>query len=651
MPKLAQVTNDATKMKNLSLVDEILNKTTTMEPTGQYFKTTMSEEEKQASIEKIEEMLQAGKNIFTEKEFQALKKVLFEDEEVSVISTEDDSDTAIVSMEEPEMGLDEEPMDDEVSVESELGADATAEEEINQFLNISADAGADIGLSMEDDVLTIDTGDVDIDVNLDQLIDDMNASENEPVNDIDTMGDDEELPTDEPIPENEDGIEVANAELDSVDETELTVQEQAQLRKIKRNVETVLSQVKGFKEACKTKGKVKSKKTVKNLKVKSAKKKGSKEEALVKEAAELQKRLEALLSESVPAKKEKKLFEDFDKLTDKFDRMLESMLIEDDEESTDKFDRMLESMLREDDEESTDEDFSINDDITSVDDALDKSEDILSGDAETDEEPSVVHITLPAGISADDISVKVIEESEGSPVIQIELPEGANVEEIDATVGEPIVVDGVDDVAPVEEMPMEDVPVEEPPVEDIEMPADEMEDVELDKEDEDKLEEAIKVLNKKLLPVAENAKYSAYKASKNVMESAQKPDTSYNTNILKQTHLYYMNEGKSIMDYRYPIADVIDGNVYAIPEAIDKMVEMFSNPSMVKKIGAPIVKVVRARLMPYLEAMGKKAPWKNKDSNLIITEKGMLLTVCHKREAHDPSAILKRIREDFDGSK
>ena len=632
MPKLAQVTNDATKMKNLSLVDEILNKTTTTELSGQYFKTTMSEEEKQASIEKIEEMLQAGKNIFTEKEFQALKKVLFEDEEVSVISTEDDSDTAIVSMEEPEMGLDEEPMDDEVSVESELGADATAEEEINQFLNISADAGADIGLSMEDDVLTIDTGDVDIDVNLDQLIDDMNASENEPVNDIDTMGDDEELPTDEPIPENEDGIEVANAELDSVDETELTVQEQAQLRKIKRNVETVLSQVKGFKEACKTKGKVKSKKTVKNLKVKSAKKKGSKEEALVKEAAELQKRLEALLSESVPAKKEKKLFEDFDKLTDKFDRMLESM-------------------LREDDEETTDEDFSINDDITSVDDALDKSEDILSGDVETDEEPSVVHITLPAGISADDISVKVIEESEGSPVIQIELPEGANVEEIDATVGEPIVVDGVDDDSPVEEMPMEDVPVEEPPVEDTEIPADEMEDVELDEEDEDKLEEAIKVLNKKLLPVAENAKYSAYKASKNVMESAQKPDTSYNTNILKQTHLYYMNEGKSIMDYRYPIADVIDGNVYAIPEAIDKMVEMFSNPSMVKKIGAPIVKVVRARLMPYLEAMGKKAPWKNKDSNLIITEKGMLLTVCHKREAHDPSAILKRIREDFDGSK
>ena len=621
MAKYAQVMDDATNSPNLDLIRNILDKTVSSEPQGEYFKTNLPEKQKKTSLDDLEEVHLSQ---LTNKQFNLIKKALNEDEDVSVISTEDDSDTAIVSMEEPEMGLDEEPMDDEVSVESELGADATAEEEINQFLNISADAGADIGLSMEDDVLTIDTGDVDIDVNLDQLIDDY----------ADT-GDVEELPTDEPIPENEDGIEVANAELDSVDETELTVQEQAQLRKIKRNVETVLSQVKGFKEACKTKGKVKSKKTVKNLKVKSAKKKGSKEEALVKEAAELQKRLEALLSESVPAKKEKKLFEDFDKLTDKFDRMLESM-------------------LREDDEETTDEDFSINDDITSVDDALDKSEDILSGDVETDEEPSVVHITLPAGISADDISVKVIEESEGSPVIQIELPEGANVEEIDATVGEPVVVDGVDGVdddSPVEEMPMEDVPVEDVPVEDTEIPADEMEDVELDKEDEDKLEEAIKVLNKKLLPVAENAKYSAYKASKNVMESAQKPDTSYNTNILKQTHLYYMNEGKSIMDYRYPIADVIDGNVYAMPEAIDKMVEMFSNPSMVKKIGAPIVKVVRARLMPYLEAMGKKAPWKNKDSNLIITEKGMLLTVCHKREAHDPSAILKRIREDFDGSK
>jgi hypothetical protein len=629
MPKYAQVMDDATNMPNLDLIRNILDKTMSSEPSGQYFKTALPEKEKEASLDDLEEM---DITKLSDKQFNLIKKVLHEDEDVSVVSTEDDSDTAIVSMEEPEMGLDEEPMeepemgldeepmDDEVSVESELGADATAEEEINQFLNISADAGADIGLSMEDDVLTIDTGDVDIDVNLDQLIDDY----------ADT-GDVEELPTDEPIPENEDGIEVANAELDSVDETELTVQEQAQLRKIKRNVETVLLQVKGFKEACKTKGKVKSKKTVKNLKVKSAKKKGSKEEALVKEAVELQKRLEALLSESAPVKKEKKLFEDFDKLTDKFDRMLESM-------------------LREDDEEIADEDFSINDDITSVDDALDKSEDILSGDIETDEDPSVVHITLPAGVSADDISVKVIEESEGSPVIQIELPEGANVEEIDATVGEPVAVDGVDDVAPVEDVPVEEMP-EDVPAEDTEIPADEIEDVELDKEDEDKLEEAINVLNKKLLPVAENAKYSAYKASKNVMESAQKPDTSYNTNILKQTHLYYMNEGKSIMDYRYPIADVIDGNVYAMPEAIDKMVEMFSNPSMVKKIGAPIVKVVRARLMPYLEAMGKKAPWKNKDSNLIITEKGMLLTVCHKREAHDPSAILKRIREDFDGSK
>lgn len=624
MAKYAQVMDDATNSPNLDLIRNILDKTVSSEPQGEYFKTNLPEKQKKVSLDDLEE---AHLSQLTDKQFNLIKKALNEDEDVSVISTEDDSDTAIVSMEEPEMGLDEEPMDDEVSVESELGADATAEEEINQFLNISADAGADIGLSMEDDVLTIDTGDVDIDVNLDQLIDDY----------ADT-GDVEELPTDEPIPENEDGVEVADEDtvdelesVDDVDETELTVQEQAQLRKIKRNVETVLLQVKGFKEACKTKGKVKSKKTVKNLKVKSAKKKGSKEEALVKEAVELQKRLEALLSESVPAKKEKKLFEDFDKLTDKFDRMLESM-------------------LREDDEETTDEDFSINDDITSVDDALDKSEDILSGDIETDEDPSVVHITLPAGVSADDISVKVIEESEGSPVIQIELPEGANVEEIDATVGEPVAVDGVDDVAPVEDVPVEEMP-EDVPAEDTEIPADEIEDVELDKEDEDKLEEAIKVLNKKLLPVAENAKYSAYKASKNVMESAQKPDTSYNTNILKQTHLYYMNEGKSIMDYRYPIADVIDGNVYAMPEAIDKMVEMFSNPSMVKKIGAPIVKVVRARLMPYLEAMGKKAPWKNKDSNLIITEKGMLLTVCHKREAHDPSAILKRIREDFDGSK
>jgi len=641
MAKVAQVLDDVTKMKNVALVQDLLNKSATTTPDGKYFNTSLSQEEQKAVIEALHEILNNANEYtaqyITEKQFEKLQQLfteMLEDEDVvDVVTTDTDGiDTVVVSTEEPnlEMEDDLEPADDLIDLEDsdalEVDTDDVdvldTEEELidlesgeEPLVNIDTDNPTNMDVSVDDSgnlVISAPDG-IDITVNNPSARD---SAVNEEIDSY-TMGDtNDDVTSVEPL----DDVDVEvdperdDIELDNVEDDELSDLEEAQLQQIQDNVNIVLDQIKQFKS---------KKASVKNN---------------VTESTE----------ENINAKQkksEKVIYEGLDVLIKKYDTLLENLLKEELEEDEEELDLELDG-------------FELNDDIDTVDDALDKSEDLLTepSDVVPEEEPSVVHITLPAGVSADDIAVKVIEESEEAPIIQIELPQGADVDEVEATVGEPVSIDGQSEVDVVpEDIPEdmedavldEDLPVDDE--EDVIIADDGVEDAELEEDDEDKLEEALKVLNTSLLPIAENAKYNAFQANKNILETAQQADTSYDITSLKQTHLYYMNEGKHTMDYRYPIADVIEGNVYAIPDAIIKMSEMFSNPSMVSKIGAPIVKIARARLTPYLEAMGKKIPW-GKKSNLVITEKGMLLTVCHKREAHDPSAVLKRIREDIDGS-
>lgn len=663
MAKVAQVLDDVTKMKNVDLVVDLLNKSASSTPTGKYFNTSLTQAEQTAVLEALhlvlDDMINIDENHLTERQFQRLKYQLLykeDDENLDVVTADTDGlDTVVVSTEEPNVDelddlddvgeLDDEsdvlePAEDLDDMTMDDGADLDALDDVGELedvedeplINISTDNPTDLDISIDDaGDLLVSTDDMDLTINNSDDFVGSDAVNEEIDNYIDDDANSDVLTSDEPldteaIPPAQDIEDVD--EIDMEDE-ELSIQEQQALKQIKNNAQIVLSQIQNLNEACKTK-----KKTTKKPKIK----------AKVK-AKKSNKSLEKQIDEHLfgfEGKKEKVIFEGLDVLIKKYDTLLENLLREEMDE-----DENLDMDMGE---------FDVNDSVDDVDDALEKSEDILTepSDVVPEEEPSVVHITLPAGVTAGDISVKVIEESEGSPVIQIELPEGSNVDEVEATVGEPVSIDGqteqdfVTEDIPEDTVDDTDIAAED---EDVIVVDDEVEDAELEEEDEEKLEEALKKINKKLLPIAENAKHNAFQANKNIVESAQQADTSYNITTLKQTHLYYMNEGKHVMDYRYPIADVIDGTVYAIPEAIVKMTEMFSNPSMVKKIGAPIVKIARARLTPYLEAMGKTVPWKNKKSNLVITEKGMLLTVCHKREAHDPSAILKRIREDIDGTK
>lgn len=601
----AQVMKDATKDVSMHKdVEPILTKTSDTAPSGKYFNTNLSnweDNDLKAQLKNIRQMeaeytgqyfnkeeFQSIKRFFneeyfTESEFKALKNFFMREEEVQEVEPVDDEESMdVVAANDDEMVVASTAED----VNSDVGTDTAVvsvetpssdvDDEIDSFLTIDSDT--EIGIGIDDGKLVLDTGEADIRLDIDRFMDD-------------DMGEPEVAP--EPMPIEDDYTEA----------------EKRKLAKIKRNVEMVIKQVQGFKEACKGKKKKTKKEKVVDIK-------GKKDP--MKEMEVLQLKLERLLKESNTNKSEKVIYESLDQLTKKFDKILENAFKEDD-------------------------DFSINTDIENIDDALDKSEDILSGskDDDTEEGQATLHVTLPSGVSADDVVVKVVEESEGSPVIQIELPAGANVDEmeVEATVSEEIDVEGLDDAPKEKDVDDMDDADKELANEDL--------DEELPKEEEDKLEEALKLLNKKLLPIAENAKFNGYKANKVVMEAAMKPDTSYNTNILKQTHLYYENDGKKASDYRYPIADVIDGKFYIVPEAINKMTEMFSNPHMVRNIDPAVVKIVRARLVPYLEMMKKEIPWKTRKSSLIVKENGMLLSLVRNRETHDPTKALKKIRTDM----
>jgi hypothetical protein len=67
----------------------------------------------------------------------------------------------------------------------------------------------------------------------------------------------------------------------------------------------------------------------------------------------------------------------------------------------------------------------------------------------------------------------------------------------------------------------------------------------------------------------------------------------------------------------------------------------------VRNIDPAVVKIVRARLVPYLEMMKKEIPWKTRKSSLIVKENGMLLSLVRNRETHDPTKALKKIRTDM----
>ena len=152
----------------------------------------------------------------------------------------------------------------------------------------------------------------------------------------------------------------------------------------------------------------------------------------------------------------------------------------------------------------------------------------------------------------------------------------------------------------------------------------------------------------KALPIAENATWDGVNAGKLLVETAYKSESKVNTNLLKLTHLYWINEGADPSDYKFPIASMVEGKAQIIPEAIDEATKLFASPSFILRFSETALKKIRNVLDFYNEKMGKVSPWKSNDQ-IQVSEAAKITMI--DRTSYNPYAVLKRLSEQENAKK
>ena len=152
----------------------------------------------------------------------------------------------------------------------------------------------------------------------------------------------------------------------------------------------------------------------------------------------------------------------------------------------------------------------------------------------------------------------------------------------------------------------------------------------------------------KALPIAENATWDGINAGKLLIETAYKSESKVNTNLLKLTHLYWINEGTNPDDYKFPIASMVEGKAQIIPEAINEATQLFASPSFILRFSESALKKIRNVLDFYNEKMGKKSPWKSNDQ-IQVSEAAKITMI--DRTSYNPYAVLKRLSEQENAKK
>lgn len=168
---------------------------------------------------------------------------------------------------------------------------------------------------------------------------------------------------------------------------------------------------------------------------------------------------------------------------------------------------------------------------------------------------------------------------------------------------------------------------------------------------EDTLKENVQSKSEfELLPIAENASWSPVLANKRVIENVTKEDTTFDFDMLKKAYLYVEEGHENDVDaYQYQIADVINGQLFAIPKAIHKMSELFANDLTLRslRVKEEVINEVRSKLEKYLEKMGEEIPWNsnNEGGSIKFQEANGLLSIYTAYEQFDPSKIISKLQE------
>ena len=113
-------------------------------------------------------------------------------------------------------------------------------------------------------------------------------------------------------------------------------------------------------------------------------------------------------------------------------------------------------------------------------------------------------------------------------------------------------------------------------------------------------------------PIAENYSWNIVTACKRIDNEAKKIAGIVDVDLLKEAYLISDNKNPSNIDgYKYPVCDVVNGNLMVIPEAVTKLNELFSNDILTGKMDAEMVTEARAKLKNYLFSIGETPIWES----------------------------------------
>ncbi len=122
-----------------------------------------------------------------------------------------------------------------------------------------------------------------------------------------------------------------------------------------------------------------------------------------------------------------------------------------------------------------------------------------------------------------------------------------------------------------------------------------------------------------MLPLADaDSAWDAGEANQRVQTWAKGEDEEIDMAKYRRAFLWVDGDGENLTDYKFPVGDIVDGTLKAVPRAIYAAAARINQAQGVDR------DAVKARLAAYYEKMGEKAPW---ERTILVVPQGIFSDV------------------------
>jgi len=129
------------------------------------------------------------------------------------------------------------------------------------------------------------------------------------------------------------------------------------------------------------------------------------------------------------------------------------------------------------------------------------------------------------------------------------------------------------------------------------------------------------VISSNLSLASKDLAWDAGAANKRVQEWAKNADGDVVMSKYARAFLWVDGDGENLTDYKFPIGDIVDGTLKAVPRAIYAAAARIDQVKDVDVVG------IKAQLAKYYEKLGETAPWQRIISVEAAFQMGRLATL------------------------